>query len=425
MTVSTEISRVIVEGNAVTTTFSYTFPIPGSSATDQTNAELILLGTDSSITTLADNLWSITGVDTGVGGTFIYNPGTPLTTGAFLTLNRIVPYEQTTSLSGQGAYSATVVEAALDNLAFQTEQNNTRLLQSLRVPITDDAISDYPTAVERAGGYAGFDPTTGDALVLFGTPGSAIFVGTNSTSTSSVTTLLLTGPAVTSVTTAGGVATATFAGTLGITDGTHTVSAATSLTFANGTVSGSNPSATYTAPAGGSSSLVLVEHHTASASSSIAFTSGISSTYVDYVVKLVGITPDTTGSDILMEMSTNSGSTWYTASNYYFYTSLAANSGSVSFTGNPAAAFSLVTAQLNDTNGVPFNGTLDIFDPQSTTHAKGFTGQITGNVSGALFGGNWSGTILDKTTAFNAFRLRSSSGNISAVFAGLYGYTKT
>ena len=163
MTVETEVTRVIVEGNGVTTTFSYSFPIPGSSATDQTNAELILLAPDGTTTVLADNLWSITGVQ-GSSGTFVYNPGSPVTTGNFLTLNRIVAYEQTTTLSAQGAYSPEVVEAALDNLAFQTEQLNTWRLQGLRAPITDAALNDLPTEVLRANRYLAFD-TNGQATV--------------------------------------------------------------------------------------------------------------------------------------------------------------------------------------------------------------------------------------------------------------------
>lgn len=158
MTVSTEISRVILAGNGVTTSFAYSFPIPGSSATDQTNAELILTDTASVSTTLADNLWSITGVDTDVGGNVVYPlSGSPVGTGSFLTLNRIVPYLQPTELGSQGAYSPEVVMGALDNLAFQTEQLNTRALQAVRAPITDPALSDLPPAADRANSFLFFD----------------------------------------------------------------------------------------------------------------------------------------------------------------------------------------------------------------------------------------------------------------------------
>lgn len=180
MTVSTEISRVIVQGNAVTTSFAYTFPIPGSSATDQTNAELVLTDASGISTTLAANLWSITGVVTdisdGVGGNFVYNPGSPITTGSSLTLARIVPYTQDTTLGSQSAYSPTVVENALDDLALQTEQLNTWRLQSVRAPLTDAALSDLPTKVKRANSLLAFD-ANGDVTTAStsggggGTPG--------------------------------------------------------------------------------------------------------------------------------------------------------------------------------------------------------------------------------------------------------------
>lgn len=206
MTVSTEVSRVIVEGNGVLTSWSYSFPIPGSNGTDQTNAELILLGTDSSTTVLADNLWSITGVS-GTSGTFSYNPGSPLTTGNFLTLNRIVPYLQPTELTAQGAYSPEVVMAALDNLAEQTEQLNTWRLQSVRAPITDAALSDLPTANLRKGSFLYFDNTTGDVSTVSSTSGlpGSILVGTNSTDAARTTELLITG--ANSLATVGGVTT--------------------------------------------------------------------------------------------------------------------------------------------------------------------------------------------------------------------------
>jgi len=164
MTVSTQITRVIVEGDGSTSTFSYSFPIPGSTSTDQTNCQLILTDSDSVSTTLANNLWSITGIvhdiTDGVGGTFTYPlSGSPVSTGSFLTLNRIVPYLQPTELTGQGAYSPAVVMNALDNLALQTEQLNTSALQSVRAPITDPALDDLPAAALRANLLLGFDST--------------------------------------------------------------------------------------------------------------------------------------------------------------------------------------------------------------------------------------------------------------------------
>lgn len=189
MTVENETTRVIVLGNGVTTVFSYTFPIPGSSGTDQTNAELILTDTASVSTTLANNLWSMTGVDTGVGGTFTYPlSGSPITTGSTLTLVRIVPFEQTTSLSAQGAYSPEIVEAALDNIVEQTEQLNVRELQNLRAPITEVALIDLPAAAIRASKFLAFD-NSGQPMVLGNTSGGGgvggvvLAAGTRSIST--------------------------------------------------------------------------------------------------------------------------------------------------------------------------------------------------------------------------------------------------
>lgn len=202
MTISTEVTRIIVQGDGVTSTFTYTFPITGASGTDQTNAELILTDSTGVSTTLATNLWTISGVVTQptdwLSGTFTYSTSSPITTGNTLTLVRTYPYEQTTTLSNQGAYSPQVVEAALDDLAMQTEQLNTWRLQSLRAPIVETALVDIPAAADRAGGFLGFDTSSGaQPTVYFGTPGSAIFAGTDSSHTSSTTTLIITGGPVT------------------------------------------------------------------------------------------------------------------------------------------------------------------------------------------------------------------------------------
>lgn len=162
MTMSTEVCRTIVAGGGVTTVFSFSFPIPGAISTSQTNAELIYQDSAGVNTILADNLWSITGVSTptvpSVGGTFTYPlSGPPIQTGTSLTLVRIVPYTQPTTLMAQGAYDPNVVMSALDNLAFQTSQLNTRMLETLRVPITEAAMNELPTVPGRANLVTGFD----------------------------------------------------------------------------------------------------------------------------------------------------------------------------------------------------------------------------------------------------------------------------
>jgi hypothetical protein len=67
---------------------------------------------------------------------------------------------------------------------------------------------------------------------------------------------------------------------------------------------------------GGGSSLVLLEQHTASNSVSLDFTSFISSAYDEYAIEVLSIRPDTNDVNLFIQMSTDGGATWDTASNY-------------------------------------------------------------------------------------------------------------
>jgi len=128
MTVSTQTSQVTYFGNGSTT--SWTFPFIGVAASDIEVSYTNLAGTT---TILGPSQYTLTlnpaavGSLWGIGGTVIYPiSGSAITTGTFLTIRRIVPFQQTTSISNQGAFYPQAIEQALDLLELQLQQISNR-----------------------------------------------------------------------------------------------------------------------------------------------------------------------------------------------------------------------------------------------------------------------------------------------------------
>lgn len=163
MTIATTTSTVTTLGNGATTVFN--FPFVGVSADD-----LIVTYTDSagSSTVLSPSLYTVAinsvpvGGLWGVGGSVTYpntgSPPVPIAVGTSLSITRAVPYEQTVSISNQGAFYPQAVEQGLDLLELQIQQLETDSTYAIRAPLTDATPPNVlPSAVARANGYLAFD----------------------------------------------------------------------------------------------------------------------------------------------------------------------------------------------------------------------------------------------------------------------------
>lgn len=118
-TVSTTTSSVTALGNGVTTVWNYSFPMlsAGDAVITVTNTTV----TPNIITTLTSTQYTLTGVGTN-GGTVTYPlSGSPLASGYTITISRVVPLVQTTSLCNQGPPFC-AVEHALDYLTYIAQQ---------------------------------------------------------------------------------------------------------------------------------------------------------------------------------------------------------------------------------------------------------------------------------------------------------------
>lgn len=124
MTVSVSTSVVTFLGNNSTSVFQYSF-ILGSAS----NALVYYTDVDGNQTLLAPSQYTLflnppaVGAIWGVGGTLtVLVGGQPIPNGSSLTLQRLVPFTQTTSISNQGDFFPQAVEIALDTLCFEIQQ---------------------------------------------------------------------------------------------------------------------------------------------------------------------------------------------------------------------------------------------------------------------------------------------------------------
>jgi hypothetical protein len=160
LTISTTSNEVVAQGNGLTTSFDFSFPVPLAS-------ELFVYYTDLSgaITLIPSSQYTVTGIGTANGGAVTYPlSGSPIATGTSLTIQRVVPYVQLTDLVNQSGYYPNVVENALDYLTMQTQQLAQQTALSLQVPFSATPMNlVYPTASARAGKLAGFD-SVGNAV---------------------------------------------------------------------------------------------------------------------------------------------------------------------------------------------------------------------------------------------------------------------
>jgi hypothetical protein len=129
-------NSVIYSGDGATTQFGYSFPIPDLSSlvVSITNNNV----SPATVTILPPSQFGVTGVGNGIagaqiataGGVVTYSPsGGPLGAGYVLTIARVVPLTQLTSLSNQGALYPQVLEAALDRLMMICQQQQAYIQQ--------------------------------------------------------------------------------------------------------------------------------------------------------------------------------------------------------------------------------------------------------------------------------------------------------
>lgn len=186
MTLDTNLSKAVYQGNGVTTAFPFAFRVWSS-------GQLVVTMTDAAGTsTDVTGECAITLSDTGGSVTYPVS-GDPLPTGAALAITRNMPFVQGVDLVSASRFDPQVIEDALDQAAAERQQTLEMMQRAVILPATsDESPEDVVAAV-----YASRDAAAASA----GTAQTAAAAAELGASTAESTVQTATAAAVTEATT--------------------------------------------------------------------------------------------------------------------------------------------------------------------------------------------------------------------------------
>ena len=177
-----------------------------------------------------------------------------------------------------------------------------------------------------------------------------------------------------------------------------------------------------------SGALNLISTQTASSSSTLSFTSGIDSTYKEYIFKYINIHPSA-GQYFQFQGSTDGGSSYgvtLTSSLFDAYHMEDASAQALRYlqSGDLAqsTSFQPVTSVTPGTdNDASYSGYLHLFDPSNTTFVKHFMGTVNVMTDNPASDNGFVAGYFNTTSAIDAIQFKFASGNIDSGVIKLYG----
>ena len=173
--------------------------------------------------------------------------------------------------------------------------------------------------------------------------------------------------------------------------------------------------------------LVFISRSTASSSATVNITSGINSTYKEYIFIFNNIHPATDGTHFNFQATTNGSDFNIATTTTTFEAYNHETSGTTSLTNDPNKDHAQDTGYINLIDNIgaeddqSFSGFLHLFEPSSTTFVKHFifTGQrLTENNYSA---NDRTGGYFNTTSAITGLSFKIESGNIDSGTIDLYG----
>ena len=180
-------------------------------------------------------------------------------------------------------------------------------------------------------------------------------------------------------------------------------------------------------PASDGGNLVKLSASTASSSATISFTSGIDSTYKEYLFLFNSIHPATDSANVQFQGSINGGSAYgVNITSSYFQAQANATETALEYDGGQDVAQStnvqtILGKEVGNGNDESASGMLRLFDPSNTTFVKHFLAIGNCQDTEAMSREGFTGGYFNTTSAINAVQFKMSSGNMDAGTITMYG----
>ena len=173
--------------------------------------------------------------------------------------------------------------------------------------------------------------------------------------------------------------------------------------------------------------LVFISRSTASSSSSLSITSGISSTYKEYIFMFNNI-HGSAASDFQINFSIDGGSNYNVTKTDAVFRAYHAEGGGAqgldyqtSLDVAQATGFANLNTGLGNANDESLSGFLHLFDPSNTTFVKHYISRTSNLHDSELAIDFFSAGYGNTTSAVNAIQFKMASGNIDSGVIKLYG----
>ena len=179
-----------------------------------------------------------------------------------------------------------------------------------------------------------------------------------------------------------------------------------------------------------SGTMVLLSSQTLSNAATVSFTSGIDSTYKEYVFKFIDVHPVTDQKNLSFQVDTGTNTNYnqtITSAFYWAYHNEADTTATLEYyTGgdqNQGNAFQVITEATGNVADECSSGTLHLYDPASSTFLKHFmattqTAEGSGHSTQSYVAG-----YINTTTAITRVQFKFNSGNIDSGIIKMYGIT--